>query len=125
MHQPEGVFFEGNVPSSLGGAFFGANTTVYYLPGATGWGRTVAGWPTALWLPEVPNSGPTFGVQSNRFGFTISWASDKFVVVEAATDLNNPTWSPVTTNTLAGGTFYFSDPQWADHPRRFYRVRAK
>ena len=46
------------------------------------------------------------------------------IVVEACTDLANPTWSPLATNTLTGGSFYFSDPQWANHPSRFYRLRS-
>jgi hypothetical protein len=28
------------------------------------------------------------------------------------------------TNTLAGGSFYFSDPEWTNYPSRFYRVRS-
>jgi hypothetical protein len=120
-----GVYFEGNAPSLDEGVFSGANATVYYVPGTTGWGPTFGGRPTALWFPHVQPHESTFGVQSNRFGFTISWASDKVVVVEAATDLTRPTWTAVSTNTLAGGSSYFSDPQWADYPRRFYRVRAR
>jgi len=44
--------------------------------------------------------------------------------VEACTDLANPAWSPVSTNILSGGWSYFSDPQWTNHPRRFYRLRS-
>jgi hypothetical protein len=45
-------------------------------------------------------------------------------VVEACTNLPAPDWSPVSTNTLINGWPYFSDPQWANHPNRFYRVRS-
>jgi hypothetical protein len=48
-----GVYFKGNSPS-LGGSevFSGADkATVYYLSGATGWGSTYGGRPTALWDP--------------------------------------------------------------------------
>ena len=45
-----GVYCQGNAPSSGAGLFSGAtNTTVYYLTGATGFGPTYAGRPTALW----------------------------------------------------------------------------
>ena len=74
--------------------------------------------------PLILNSGSNFGLQTDGFGFIISWATNKSVVVEASTNLIDPTWSPVATNTLAGGTSYFNDPQWANYPRRFYRVRA-
>jgi hypothetical protein len=45
------------------------------------------------------------------------------VVVEASTDLSNPSWYPLATNTLTTGSAYFSDPQWANYPSRFYRLR--
>lgn len=57
-------------------------------------------------------------------GFTITWASDKVVVVEAATDPVHPVWFPVGTNTLADGSAYFSDPDWVNHPVRLYRLRS-
>jgi hypothetical protein len=57
--------------------------------------------------------------------FTTSWASDKVVIIDASATLSSPTWSPISTNTLTGGTSYFSDPQWAQYPRRFYRVRPQ
>jgi hypothetical protein len=72
----------------------------------------------------VETGAADFGVQTNRFGFTITWTSDRVVVVEAATDLGNPSWTPVSTNLLAGGSAYFSDPEWADDPARFYRLRS-
>ena len=46
------------------------------------------------------------------------------IVEEACTNLANPIWSPVSTNTLTGGSSYFSDPQWTNFPARFYRLRS-
>jgi hypothetical protein len=123
-----GVYFQGNAPSVSGNVFEGAtNVTVYYLPGTTGWGPTFAGRPTALWslpYPLILNFGPSFGVQTNAFGFIISWATNVPVVVEAATNLGNPAWVSVGTNTLTSGSSYFSDPEWTNHPARFYRLRS-
>ena len=34
-------------------------------------------------------------------------------------------WSPLQTNTLAADSFHFSDPDWTNHPGRFYRVRSQ
>jgi hypothetical protein len=45
-------------------------------------------------------------------------------VVEACTNLSNPVWQPVQTNTFTAGTAYFSDPQWTNYPGRFYRLRS-
>jgi hypothetical protein len=104
--------------------FSGAGATIYYLPGTTGWETTFGGRPTAEWKPEVQTSDASFGVRTNRFGFTITWASDKVVVVEASASLTNPIWSPIGTNTLAGGSSYFTDPQWTKHTNRFYRLRS-
>ena len=63
-------------------------------------------------------------VQTNQFGFNIAWASGQVVAVEACTDLANPIWSPLQTNTLSSDTPYFSDPHWTNYPARFYRVRS-
>jgi len=45
-------------------------------------------------------------------------------VVEACTNLTNPIWFPVGTNTLTGGSSYFSDAQWTNYPARLYRLRS-
>jgi hypothetical protein len=120
------VYFQGNAPS-LGAGVFSSdnNATAYYLPGTTGWGSTFGGIPTALWLPQIQTSDTSFGVKTNSFGFNVSWASRLSVVVEASPSLSTPVWSPVATNTLTGGTYYFTDPQWAKYPSRFYRVRSQ
>ncbi len=98
--------------------------TIYYLPGTTGWGATYGDLPTAPWLPKVRTADVNFGVRTNGFGFNLTWVSDQVVVVEACTNLTNPVWSPVATNTLTGGSSYFSDPQWSKYPARFYRLRS-
>jgi hypothetical protein len=71
-----GIYFQGNAPGVGSDAFFNDNTvSVYYLPGTTGWGTTCGGRPTALWSlqnPLILNSAPSFGVQTNGFGFLIS-----------------------------------------------------
>jgi hypothetical protein len=125
------VYFTGNAPtpddsSVFSNAPFVATATIYYLPGTTGWGAMFDGRPTAPWFlpnPLILNNGPGFGVQPGGFGFTISWATNASVVVEAATNLANPVWIPVSTNTLTGGTSYFSDPQWTNYHVRFYRAQ--
>ncbi len=120
------VYFQGNTPD-LGGTnvfSYAANATLYYLPGTTGWSTNFAGRPTALWLPKMQISDASFGVGTNHCRFTITWASGMTVVVEACTNLANPTWIPLATNTLSGGSAYFSDPQWTNYPARFYRVRS-
>jgi hypothetical protein len=118
-----GVYFGGNA-SAPGSSVFtsDARATVYYLPGTSGWASTFGGRPTALWVPQVQNNGASFGVRTNRFGFNILWASGETVVVEACTNPANPVWSRIQTNTISGGSAYFSDAKWTNFPGRFYRV---
>ena len=122
------MYFQGNAPNDGGvNAFSYDNATAYYLPGTTGWGATYSGLPTAPWFlpnPLILANQPGFGVQTNRFGFTISWATNLQVAVDACTNIANPTWFSVRTNTLTNGSSYFSDPQWTNYPARFYRLRS-
>ena len=82
------------------------------------------GLPIVLWNPQVQATGGSFGVRTNRFGFTITGTSNLVVVVEACTNLANPIWSPVATNSLTDGSSYFNDPRWTNYPVRFYRLRS-
>ena len=125
------VFFGGDAPWSVGSYLFDliagtSSATVFYLPGTAGWASMFAGRPTALWF--LPNplilSGPSFGIQTNRFGFVVSWATNLSVIVEGSTDLVHGSWSPLSTNALTNGSSYFSDPNWINHPTRFYRIRS-
>ena len=96
--------------------------TVYYIPSTTGWGVTFGGRPAYVWNPQVQTGGPGFGVGRIGFGFGITGSSNLVVVVEVCTNLANPGWTPMATNTLLGGSSYFHDPQWTNYPGRFYRL---
>ena len=120
------VYFRGNTPNSIAEDVFGYSdkVIVYYLPETTGWGSMFGGRPAVLWNPQVLSSDASFGVRAGQFGFTIIGTSGLVIVVEASVDLANPVWTPVGTNTLTGGSSYFSDPQWTNYPSRFYRLRS-
>jgi len=45
-------------------------------------------------------------------------------VIEASANLQTGPWSPVITNTAAGGQFNFTDNQASIFPIRFYRDRT-
>ncbi|MGA2863586.1 MAG: leucine-rich repeat domain-containing protein [Verrucomicrobiota bacterium] len=118
----QGVYFEGSAPRFGLSIFLNdTNVTVYYLPGTSGWGPFFANRPTVLWNPQVQPA--SFGVRANQFGFSITGSSNLVIVIEASTNLANPTWSPLQTNTLTGDSSYFSDAQWTNYPGRFYRLR--
>jgi hypothetical protein len=124
----KGVYFTGNAPITAESysTFSRDPAIAYYLPGTTGWGPTLGGelpsggLQTMLWNPLMQTSGAGFGMGTNGFGFDITGSNNLVVVVEATTNLANPVWTAVATNTLTGGTAYFSDPYWTNYPARFY-----
>ena len=121
--------FQGNAPSEDGLAFQSSPaTTAYYVPGTMGWGTNFGGATTALWYqpqPQVLSFEPSFGVQNGQFGFTISWATNADVVVQACTNLSNPAWIPLATNALSSGTNYFRDSKGMNYSAHYYRVSGR
>jgi hypothetical protein len=106
-----GLYFQGNAPTLGGDNVFSSDSAIaYYLPGTIGW------------TPQIQTGADTFGIRTNQFGFTITGTSGLGTVVQACTNLANPTWKPVATNVLAFGSSYFSDPQWTNYPARFYHL---
>lgn len=128
----DAVFFQGDAPA-VGDAVFYAHDpfrtlNLYYLPGTAGWWSTLGGRPTVPWFrpnPLILNNSVSFGIQTNRFCFTISWATNGSVVVEASASPTGAEWQPIGTNLLLGGAVYFSDAHAMSYPSRFYRVRAQ
>jgi len=124
------VYFQGDAPSVSLTAFELLSqadpTTVYYFPCTTGWGPTLAKRPTALWVlpsPVILNTSSSLGVHEDGFGFTVSWATNATVVVEASTNLLDSAWQTLVTEPLVDGRIDFRDPQWMIFSNRFYRVR--
>jgi hypothetical protein len=112
------VYFQGDAPPDLGNAFSGDPATVYYLPRTTGWGATFGGVPAVVWNPQAT----AFTTAGDQFGFNITGPTNTVIVVVACTNLANPVWLPVSTNTLSSsGTSSFSDTQVGNSPDRYYR----
>ena len=116
----------GDAPSlTEGDTFYNveARARVYYYYGTTGWGSSYGGLPTVMLGAPAPQFGAgTAGVKPGGFGFTITGVVNQTIVVEASANL--ATWQPVWTNTLSAVSANFVDPQWLNHPRRFYRMRS-
>jgi hypothetical protein len=74
--------------------------------------------------PQILAGVSTFGIHTNRFGFSVSGMSNQLVVIEASTNLFNGSWVPLLTNTLGTNSIYFSDAKWTNYSKRFYRVHA-
>jgi BspA type Leucine rich repeat region (6 copies) len=119
------AYFQGNAPSVGSFVFFGdTHAIVYYLPGTTGWASTFAGVPAVLLNSQVQPRITSFGVRTNRFSFSITGGLNQVIVVEAGTSSANTLWTSLGTNNLTGGSSSFSDPQWTNFTRRFYRLRS-
>ena len=124
------AYFMGSAPTAETSVFTGStNAIAYYLPGTTGWTNWGGNIPVKLWAlphPTILSQGTNFGVRSGGFSFTVSWASNATVVVEACTNLANPSWQPLQTNTLTAtatnGYFLFKDSHWTNYTKRFYQL---
>jgi hypothetical protein len=119
------IYFSGNAPglgadSPLSDGSAGDRLTIYYLNGPTGWVSPFAGLTAIQWNPQIETGDGSFGLMNDQFGFNITGTNNFTVVVEACTNLSNPIWTPVQTNTLVNGSFYFSEPIQTNIPCRFY-----
>ena len=117
------VYVCGNAPGLGGTNLFDADihAIIYYRFGTTGWGSSFGGCPAVLWNPQIVHDA-SFGIHSNGFCFTITYAGSPAVVVEACTNLMFPVWAPVSTSTLTSGWSCFFDPLRVSDSCRFYRL---
>jgi hypothetical protein len=116
------VFFSGDAPSRGDEYVFWQDSiaTVYYLPGTAGWIQWTSPPPAVLWNPQPESA----AVLPGGFGFSITGTPNIPIAVAACTNPANPTWLPLQTCTLTNGSIYFTDPDWTNHPTRFYRIRS-
>ena len=117
------VYFSGNAPSPTNDTSVftgdGFGMTAYYLLGAKNWGAKFDGIPAVLWNPQAITPDLTGG----QFGFNLTGPTNATIVVQACTNLSNPVWLPIATNTFsASGTSTFTDP--SAQPSRFYRFSS-
>jgi len=117
------VYFAGSAPNTDPSAFASDDPTVYYLHGTTGWSNfsSITGLTTVLWNPLIQTGDGSFGISNNQFGFTITGTTNIPIMVEACINLASPVWIPLT-NVMLTNSFYFSDPQWANYPARYYGI---
>jgi hypothetical protein len=118
-----GVYFVSDVPSlgADGGTdmFAGSgNVMVYYLMGPSSWGATFCGVAAEAWTPQI--SAPI--ATTDSFQFTVEWANGQIIRVQACTNLAEPSWVDLSTNTITDGSCSFGDSGWAAFDRRYYRV---
>ncbi|MBI4324289.1 MAG: immunoglobulin domain-containing protein [Chloroflexi bacterium] len=61
------------------------------------------------------------GSGTNGFGFNLRGMAGQTVVIDASANLTS--WTPLLTNSLLTGDFYFNDPGSTNTAQRFYRAR--
>ncbi len=69
---------------------------------------------------RIVTTSPHFGLPSGPFMFDITGTNGLTAVVESATNLSQPNWLPLQTNTLDTGPAHFSDS--ATHATSFFRL---
>jgi len=71
---------------------------------------------------DIPVRLSSLGRAANgQFPLRLAAPSDFRYAIEASTDLRQ--WTSLKTNTVANGSFDFTDTNTAALPRRFYRAR--
>lgn len=117
------VYFLGDAPAVDGEIFDGCSAAlrVYALPGTTGWELPLAGYAPEPWPPKITAAGSDSG--TGHYGLQADWVGGMKAVIQVCTNLADADWQPMYTDTFANATHYFSDPDWTNNPRRFYRLR--
>jgi len=66
-----GIYFKSGPPTLDTLVFSGNKAIVYYLPGTTGWGTTLGGFPTELWIPLIQTGGASLVYRAINSAFTL------------------------------------------------------
>jgi hypothetical protein len=61
-------------------------------------------------------------LQAGQLKHEITGVTNQTIVIESSTNLMS--WQPIWTNVLSSTSTNFVDPQWVNHPHRFYRGRS-
>ena len=81
----------------------------------------VAALEVAVATPQIVTFDGSFGFLAGQFGFNVLAAASRTIAVDGSSNLVD--WTPLFTNAIGGGLFYFSDSAWTNYPARFYRAR--
>jgi hypothetical protein len=115
------LFFRGNPPENVSAnAFSGTSPDLYYDHRIATWTNSIAGITPRIW-PAAVDSGPRpLGVAGGNFGFSVIGSTGETFVVEAATSMSPPVWTPVFTGIWTQTTVPFTYP--AASAYRFFRL---
>lgn len=126
------AYFEGHEPAASTYDFqfrepaFGEETVVYHPPDMVGWTGSedwTLGFATAIWQPRIETRRRTNGAANFSMDLSVNWARDRWMSVEAATDLAESRWQRVGVLGSGGAANVWTDAAPPD-TRRFYRARS-
>jgi hypothetical protein len=113
------VFIKGDWSLPWSGHMFeGSPTILYRRPGALNWATTVAGRPTALWIPLTLSD--ALATSSARLSLATSSPPPSTVHVQRSTNLRD--WEDWQTVSRDSGPSGLHDADASTVPVRFYRV---
>ncbi len=118
----ERVYFQGDAPAFEGNPFPDSEPTVFVLRGTSGWTDGFAGRPVALWNPVI-HQAAVVAAEGFRIDFTGPPAET--AAIEVSDHRPDGPWTTLHSEVLVDGSGSFTDPQAAEYPRRFYRIRLK
>jgi len=77
-------------------------------------------WVVNVNLPQLRLESPLWLTAGGKFAFRLTGNAPQGFVIESSTNLL--TWLPLTTNTLVGGQFWYTNAGAGAFPRQFYRA---
>ena len=78
-------------------------------------------WTVVVNVPQLTLDSPTW-LSGGRFAFRISGNAPQNFSILGSTNLAN--WIPLTTNSLVGGLFFYTNSGTAAFPMRYFRART-
>lgn len=119
------IHFLGNAPYVGHSAFVNCDQPIiYFNSGTLGWYVFFGDRPTKLWDQKAELRATNINLTNGLFGFDLTGSDGQSFVLEVATDLVQPLWKSLSTNTVVNGKAFLTDPAWENFPTRFYRVRV-
>lgn len=85
----------------------------------SGWLRQTNTWNLTISLSELALVSARY-LNANRFRFTVTGSAPAGFVIQASTNLLN--WTALSTNTLTGGRYHYTNSNLTNQTRRYYRT---
>ena len=78
-------------------------------------------WTVVVNIPQLSLDSPVW-LSGGRFAFRVTGNAPQNFVIQGSTNLSN--WIPLSTNSLVGGTYSYTNAGASAFPMRFFRART-